>query len=481
MIQCPNCGAELSDDAKFCSYCGVKIETASQPKGKEATVPPIISVEPSNEDPKDAPSAPEKDVQKMREMADEAVDRVHLVKKTKSVVGQKRSKAAGKNRKGLGTVLVVLFLLILIAAVGETSDEETADSSPSLAASSSIGAVVSSDASNSVDVAVSSTASSAVSSKSVVVSVEDTDSQPERNGFDSASNDVYELAQYRIEIPSYWDSATENRIDGGIQRYAETGGKVVMLQITAGEDSDVDYPVTFDGLITDNDNMIASLEKTVFNQVTGYEVIDTGVVKGILYKGTVEESGVTGYGKWFIFPSEADRNWCNIVLVQSNNTDYSYTEDFLKIINSIRPIEKNMSAAKQPESELESAPYTTIENSSDFAALMKITDQTDAETIKQYVNTHIGTVVEFDGCVILMMHHADYKTRFDVALLNGDYDGSRVYGPIFAFEDVNFYDMNVSGTDIVAEEMNFRIAGEIKGFNDEGCYVVLDPVSMIAR
>ena len=80
-----------------------------------------------------------------------------------------------------------------------------------------------------------------------------------------------------------------------------------------------------------------------------------------------------------------------------------------------------------------------------------------------------------------MMHHADYNTRFDVAIFNGDYDGSRLYGPIFAFENVNFHDMNVSGTDTVAEGMNFRITGEIKGFNEEGCYIILDPVSMILR
>ena len=51
----------------------------------------------------------------------------------------------------------------------------------------------------------------------------------------------------------------------------------------------------------------------------------------------------------------------------------------------------------------EPMPNITIDNDADFAALMKITDQTDAATIKQFVNTHIGDVIEFDGCVALMM------------------------------------------------------------------------------
>ncbi len=112
---------------------------------------------------------------------------------------------------------------------------------------------------------------------------------------------------------------------------------------------------------------------------------------------------------------------------------------------------------------------------------MKITDQTDAATIKQFVNAHIGDVIEFDGCVALMMKHENYNTRFDVAMAGGDYDADRVYGPLFAFEDVNFYDMNVSGTDTVAQGMNFRIAAEIKGYSEAGGYIILEPVFMKFR
>lgn len=129
----------------------------------------------------------------------------------------------------------------------------------------------------------------------------------------------------------------------------------------------------------------------------------------------------------------------------------------------------------------EPMPNITIDNDADFAALMKITDQTDAATIKQFVTTHIGDVIEFDGCVALMMKHENYNTRFDVAMAGGDYDSDRVYGPLFAFEDVNFYDMNVSGTDTVAQGMNFHIVAEIKGYSEAGGYIILDPVSMTGR
>ena len=41
--------------------------------------------------------------------------------------------------------------------------------------------------------------------------------------------------------------------------------------------------------------------------------------------------------------------------------------------------------------------------------------------------------------------------------------------------------MNVSGTDTVSDGMNFHIRGTIKGYNEEGMYIELEPVSMVAR
>ena len=91
-----------------------------------------------------------------------------------------------------------------------------------------------------------------------------------------------------------------------------------MLQVSAQAETDDSYPVTFDGLMDDNDNMIAMFESTAFKDVTDYEVIDTGVIKGILYKGTIveKESGLTGYGECFAFASEEDRTWCALIMCQ---------------------------------------------------------------------------------------------------------------------------------------------------------------------
>lgn len=128
----------------------------------------------------------------------------------------------------------------------------------------------------------------------------------------------------------------------------------------------------------------------------------------------------------------------------------------------------------------EKAENLTIENNADFASLMKITDQTDTATIKTFVNAHKGDTIEFDGCIAFMMKHNNYKTRFDVCLAGGDYEG-KVYGPLFSFENVSYYDMNVSGSDTVSQGMKFRIVASIVGFNDSGNYIILKPVALEAR
>lgn len=38
MIKCSKCGAELSDDTKFCSYCGNKINATTPPPTEEDSI-----------------------------------------------------------------------------------------------------------------------------------------------------------------------------------------------------------------------------------------------------------------------------------------------------------------------------------------------------------------------------------------------------------------------------------------------------------
>lgn len=244
------------------------------------------------------------------------------------------------------------------------------------------------------------------------------DNRTQINGFDTETNDVYELAGYIVEIPKYWKS--ESDIPGGIQRYAESGGKVAMLQISADEESDDGYPVTFDSLMDDNDNMIKAIESTSFSKVTDYEVIDTGVVKGILYKGTIKEeiNGLAGYSEWFTFPSEEDRKWCTLIVCQTDNTDYLYTDDFMKMILSIKTNENNRTETEgaaepeKPKSEYEKA---YIRDMSDYDLYYMFDTETKSVVFFGTNDTYVekGTYTgDFSTGVTITWSHGQWTESF---------------------------------------------------------------------
>lgn len=79
------------------------------------------------------------------------------------------------------------------------------------------------------------------------------------------------------------------------------------------------------------------------------------------------------------------------------------------------------------------------------------------------------------------MNHEGYTTRFDVLIAGCDYNAERVYGPFFAYENVSFYNMKVSGTDVVDAGMNFHFTAKIKRFNEAGPYIILEPIETKIR
>ena len=162
---------------------------------------------------------------------------------------------------------------------------------------------------------------------------------------------------------------------------------------------------------------------------------------------------------------------------EETDTDKNKTTD-----NNEKDKDSSKTPASKPKEESKPKPENlTIENNADFATIMSLSDQSDSATIRAYANDNIGKIIEFDGCVFLMMPHENYDTRFDVGLAGCDYTAEKVYGPLFTFMNVNFYDMHVEGTDTVAAEMNFHIVGEIVRYDEEGNTIELKPVSMTAR
>jgi hypothetical protein len=147
-----------------------------------------------------------------------------------------------------------------------------------------------------------------------------------------------QIGNYAISLQDYWEEDGSNLSDDYYQLYAETAGKIAMLSISYSFDDE--DPVSMDELYADNDNMITMIEHEYGNcKVTDYQDFqsDSGV-NGILYHFTFNMEGISGKGDWFCFPSETDSCWYTVLLIESDNTEKDYTDDFTKTLSSIKEI-----------------------------------------------------------------------------------------------------------------------------------------------
>lgn len=154
----------------------------------------------------------------------------------------------------------------------------------------------------------------------------------QKDGFDQ--NSKVTVGAYNFTIPSYWKADIEEA--DHYRAYAETSGKVAMLNIYSSFD-DADT-VTYESLVKDTESGEMSKAFATWFDECGEvttENFDNGVVKGFTYELEGSLQGNNGKAVIFSFPDEKNNHWVNAVLFETNNTEYSYTEDFKKIMNSV--------------------------------------------------------------------------------------------------------------------------------------------------
>ncbi len=125
----------------------------------------------------------------------------------------------------------------------------------------------------------------------------------------------------------------------------------------------------------------------------------------------------------------------------------------------------------------------TTDNSKDLAALLKVSDNCD-EKIGHFAAKYEDRTIEFDGSIVNLANHGDTKTRLDILVAPGNKGPNSTRGPAFKFEDVNTFDLNVTGSKApssVNEGDRFRFVARIVEYNPAGCLLLLQPVSTRAR
>ena len=124
----------------------------------------------------------------------------------------------------------------------------------------------------------------------------------------------------------------------------------------------------------------------------------------------------------------------------------------------------------------------TAENNSDLAAILAFGDPGDPQ-IAKFAEKYDGAVIEFDGCIQSLSNHEGAKTRYDLLIGAGDYDPNSMYGPNFQFNDVNMYDLHLTGNvpDSLKVGMNVRVRAQVVEYSDMTQLFELDPVETEVR
>ncbi|MEW2047864.1 DUF4839 domain-containing protein [Streptomyces sp. NPDC005476] len=124
----------------------------------------------------------------------------------------------------------------------------------------------------------------------------------------------------------------------------------------------------------------------------------------------------------------------------------------------------------------------TPQNNTEFAALLKADSCDDANL--DFATRHGGQTVAFNGSIVQMMPHGDYDTRYDFLLGPGDKGSNTGIGPAFKYEDVNVFDLKLTGKKVpatVGKGDKFRFVAKVGEFNADQCLFFLEPVSTEVR
>lgn len=92
-----------------------------------------------------------------------------------------------------------------------------------------------------------------------------------------------------------------------------------------------------------------------------------------------------------------------------------------------------------------------------------------------------GCVITFDGYVASLIHHEDYKTRWDVLILAGDSGSATATGPYFRITDVALSEMSITNADWLQEGDEISITAVVGDYTSKYDWLEIDPVSTTVR
>lgn len=123
----------------------------------------------------------------------------------------------------------------------------------------------------------------------------------------------------------------------------------------------------------------------------------------------------------------------------------------------------------------------TLENNAEFATIL---NSDNGELAKQFSEKYMGLMVEFDGHIMNIMPHDNYKTRYDILTYGGDYSGTdstSYHGVNLQFFDVATVSEAFDSLDGLSVGQNLHIKARVIEYNEVSGVLRLEPVLVTAR
>lgn len=123
----------------------------------------------------------------------------------------------------------------------------------------------------------------------------------------------------------------------------------------------------------------------------------------------------------------------------------------------------------------------TVVNCPELQSLIFLDREVDEAEIKAFAEKYDGKTIELEMLTTFVEKNKKYKTRFNY-LLYAVKDGSvMMAGPAFMFEDVNYYDLHLTGDNVpdsFGTGIHCLVKAEIEGYDSTNKWTLLDPVSI---
>lgn len=155
----------------------------------------------------------------------------------------------------------------------------------------------------------------------------------EKNGYNQATNKDITVGDYKFSVPSYWIEKEQE--DNIYTAFAEEKDKVAMFQIQVTEGS-FGYS-SLEDTEKARKELFERMMKEMglpFSNVTS-EFIEQSNNRGYLFSSDTTIKNYDSKLKMLFVNTSQSNTWALVMLVQTNNTDYSYISDYEKIIASI--------------------------------------------------------------------------------------------------------------------------------------------------